>query len=95
MVHSIGRFSNGFIAGCNFDTFVDDILNKGRENRTPDKKMICIDCNRRVNFRGKGVACESCKNWFHAKCQDITDTQYLTMQHMVLICSYCAEKVTK
>ena len=57
--------------------------------------MICFDCNRRVTFRGKGVECESCKNWFHAKCQGITDTEYKTMQEIVWICSYCAEKGTK
>ena len=68
---------------------------KGREIKTPDTKVICIDCNRRVTFRGKGVECESCKNWFHAKCQGITDTEYQTMQEIVWICSYCAEKGRK
>ena len=69
--------------------------NEGRENKTPDTKVICIDCNGRVTFQGKGVECESCKNWFLAKCQDITDTEYKTMQDIVLICSNCAEKGTK
>ena len=68
---------------------------KGREIETPDTKVICIDCNRRVTFRGKGVECESCKNWFHAKCQGITDTEYQTMQEILRICSYCAEKGRK
>ena len=45
----------------------------GRENKN-DMKRTCIDCNRPITFRGKGVNCESCKNWFHAKCQNITDT---------------------
>ena len=57
--------------------------------------MICNDYNQRVIFPGKGVECESCKNWFHAKCQSITDTEYRTMQEIVWICSYCAEKGTK
>ena len=71
MIHSIGRFSNECFAGCNFGKLVNEIFdkslkkpNEGRENKTPDTKMICIDCNRRVTFRGKGVECESCKNWF-------------------------------
>ena len=38
--------------------------NEGRENKTPDTKVTCIDCNRRVTFRGKGVDCESCKTGF-------------------------------
>ena len=68
---------------------------KAREIKTPDTKVICIDCNRRVTFPGKGVECKSCKNWFHAKCQGITDTEYQTMQEIVWICSYCAEKGRK
>ena len=68
---------------------------KGREITTPDTKVICIDCNRRVTFRGKGVGCESCNFWFHAKYQGITDTEYQTMQEIVWICSYCAEKGRK
>ena len=47
---------------------------KGREIKTPHTKVMCIDCNRRVTFRGKGVECESCKSWYHAKCHGITDT---------------------
>ena len=35
------------------------------------------------------------ENWFQPKCQDITDTEYKTMQDIVWICSYCAEKGTK
>ena len=69
--------------------------NEGRENNTPDTKVICIDCIRRVTFRGKGVEGESCKRWFYAKCQDITDRSYKTMQYIAWICSYCAEKGTK
>ena len=65
---------------------------EGRAIKTPDTNVICIDCNRRVIFRGKGV---ECKNWFHAKCHGITDTEYKTMQEIVWICSYCAEEGRK
>ena len=68
---------------------------KGREIKTPDTKVICINCNRHVTFRGKGVDCESCNNWFHAKCQGITYTDYQTMQEIVWISSYFAEKGRK
>ena len=44
---------------------------------------------------GKGVECESCKNWFQEKCQDITDTKYQTKQEIVWICSYCTTKCRK
>ena len=66
--------------------------NKGRENKTPDTKGICIGCNRHVDLRGKGVNCKPRKKWFHAKCQDITDTEYKSMQEIVWICSFCAVK---
>ena len=68
---------------------------KGRENRTPNMKGICIDCNRRVISRGKLVPCESCKSWHHAKCQVITDTDFKKKQEYVWICSYCAGKDTR
>ena len=68
---------------------------EGRQIKTPDTKVICIHCNRRVTFRGKGVEWDSCKNWFHAKYQGITDTIYKTMQEIVWICSYCAEEGRK
>ena len=74
-----------------FEKFVQE-PNEGSKNKTPDTKVICIDCNRRITFREMGVECESCKNWFHAKCQHITDTEYMNMQDIVWICSYCAEK---
>ena len=54
----------------------------------------CKDCNRRVTFRGKGVECESCKNWFHAKCQTIANKVYANMQDVVWICSYCSNQQT-
>ena len=62
---------------------------------TLDTKMICIDSNLRVTVWGKWVESESCKNWFHAKYQCITDTEFKNMQAIVWISSYCAEKGTK
>ena len=52
--------------------------NDGRENKTPDTKVICIDCNRCVTLRWKGVECELCKNWFQAKCHNNTNREYKT-----------------
>ena len=102
MVHSIGRFSNGFFAGGNLANLwmksFEKSLQKpkeGKEIKTHDTKVICVDCNRRVTFRGKGIECESRKNWFHAKFQGITDTEYKTVQEIVWICSYCAEEGRK
>ena len=47
------------------------------------------NCNRRVTFRGRGVECESCKKWFHARCQKISNEEYANMQDVVWICTYC------
>ena len=77
-----------------FEKFLQE-PQEGRENKTPDTKVISIDCNRRVTLRDKGVGCKSCKNWFHAKRQDISDIEYMTMQDIVWICSFCAEKGKK
>ena len=65
------------------------------EGRTKILKVICIGSNQSVTFRGKGDECESCKNWFHARCQGITNTEYKTMHELVWMCSYSAEKGTK
>ena len=72
-------------------SFEKSLPNEGRENKTLDTKVKRIDCSRRVTFRGKRVECESCKNWFHTKCQGITDTEYKNMQEIVWICCHCAE----
>ena len=58
-------------------------LNQGREIEIRDIKRICNDGERRVNFPGKGVECESCKNCCNARCQGITDWEYKNMQKIV------------
>ena len=68
---------------------------EGKEIKTPDTKVVCIVCNRRFTFRGKGIECESCKTWFDAKCQGITDTDYKNMQEIVWISYYCAAEIRK
>ena len=55
-----------------------------------DQNGKCKDCNRRVTYRGKGVECESCKNWFHARCQKISNEEYAKMQDVVWICNFAA-----
>ena len=54
-----------------------------------DQNWKCKDCNQRVTFRGRGVECDSCKNWFHARCQKISNDEYANKQDVVLICTYC------
>ena len=59
-----------------------------------DQNRKCKDSNRRVTFRGRGVECESCKNWFHARCQKISNEEYANMQDVVWICSHCSNQQT-
>ena len=54
-----------------------------------DQNGKCKDCNRRVTFRERRVECESCKNWFHARCQKISNEEYANMKDVVWICTYC------
>ena len=54
-----------------------------------DQNGKCKDCNHRVTFRGRGIEFESCKNWFHARCQNISNEEYANMQDVVWICTYC------
>ena len=59
-----------------------------------DQNGKCKDCIRRLTFRGRGVECESCKLWFHARCQKISNEEYGNMQDVVCICTYCSNHQT-
>ena len=37
------------------------------------------------------VECEVCNRWFHAKCQQISNTEYDSMQNQFWMCSFCCE----
>ena len=41
------------------------------------------ECNRKFTYKGKGVECENCENWFHEKCLKIDDKFYAKMNDMV------------
>ena len=64
-------------------------------NKIPKNDLeACPECNRRVTYRGKGVECEKCENWFHAKCQNFDDKLDAKMKDMVWYCSNC-QKINK
>ena len=66
------------------------IENTSRSDQNGKRK----DCNKRVTFRGRGVECESCKNWLQARCQKISNEEYANMQDVVWICTYCSNQQT-
>ena len=39
-------------------------------------KQPCGTCSRAVCWNQKGILCEACYQWFHAKCVDLSDTEY-------------------
>ena len=44
-----------------------------------DKGCICMECKMEVKGRDKGVNCETCENWFHIQCQEISIETYNVM----------------
>ena len=57
----------------------------------PEKDLhgICPECNKEVTYRSKGVECESCLNWYHVKCGDISDDEYRNISETVWYCRKC------
>ena len=70
---------------------------KGGKGQAKDKVDICETCSEKVEDGQKGILCDLCEKWFHAKCEDIEDREYeiLTKQDKGNIhwyCTHCNEK---
>lgn len=46
---------------------------RGSGKKTED---ICSECQKVVGEKDKGLECELCKEWFHSRCQGISDEAY-------------------
>ena len=44
---------------------------------------------KKVTYRSKCVECESCLNWYHVKCGDISDDEYRNVIETVWYCRKC------
>ena len=57
----------------------------------PEKDLngICLECNKKVTFRSKGVQCECCLNWYHVNCGDVSDDEYRNISENVWYCRKC------
>ena len=57
----------------------------------PEKDLngICPECNKKVTYSSRGVECECCLNWYHAKCVDISDVEYRNISETVWYCRKC------
>ena len=49
------------------------------------------NCEHRVTARSRGVECEVCNRCFHAKCQQIGNTEYDSVENQFWMCSFCRE----
>ena len=54
-----------------------------------DKNGLCPCSSRKVTYRSKGVECESCRNWYHLKCGNISDDVYGSIIEIVWYCESC------
>jgi hypothetical protein len=52
-------------------------------------KEICGDCNKVVHERDKGLFCEVCDFWYHAKCQNVSSETYVFLQKNTGLHWYC------
>ena len=53
---------------------------------------LCRDCNEPVLKGEKGLICDLCSHWLHAKCQEVSDTAYefLSANENTAISWYCS-----
>lgn len=49
---------------------------KPRKGSLKSIKDTCTVCHNTVTNKQKGVKCDICEFWFHASCQDVTDSLY-------------------
>ena len=59
--------------------------------KTNTQSSICPNCEHRVTERSRCVECEVCNKWFHAKCQQISNTECDSMENQFWMCSFCRE----
>ena len=54
--------------------------------KTNPQSSTCRNCEHRVTARSRGVECEVGNRWFHAKCQQISNTEYDSMENQLWMC---------
>ena len=58
------------------DTGDESKARKGSTSGTGKEEVKCPDCSKVVSKSDAGIQCEVCEDWFHPKCQKITDDVY-------------------
>ena len=59
--------------------------------KTNTQSSTCCNCGHRVTACARAVECEVCNRWFHAKSQQISNTEYDSMENQFLMCSFCCD----
>ena len=49
----------------------------------------CTDCGKPVQDKERGIQCEVCDFWYHAKCQQISDEAYKQLDENEALHWYC------
>ena len=71
---------------------------KNKNNKNKDAnlmKEVCLVCNGKVGNNDKGISCEMCEYWFHAKCIKMDDELYefYTNEETTWVCKVCVKIV--
>ena len=59
--------------------------------KTKTQSSTCRNCEHHVTARSRIVECEVCNRWFHAKCQQISNTEYDSMENQFWMRAFCRE----
>ena len=70
--------------------------NKNHNNKNKDEnlmKEVCLVCNGKVGDNDKGISCEMCGYWFHAKCIKMKNELYdfYTKKETTWVCTVCVK----
>ena len=62
------------------------------------KKETCLNCSQRVNSGEKGILCDICQRWYHAKCQELGQDDYrrfmaMNTKQVQWYCKSCFKEV--
>ena len=60
-----------------------------------DKNGFCPFCRIKVTYRSKGVVCESCANWYHVECGNLSDDVYASITQIARFCESCCRAKNK
>ena len=80
---------DGLAMGASLAVILANLWMKSFE---PQLKLQTPKCKTNTqSSHSRSVDCEVCNRWFHAKCQQISNTEYDSMENQFWMCSFCRE----